>query len=875
MSGPKRTEVDAEGPEARPGAAPGGFAPRAEKRYIGLYYPNPIDLVENNVRERVAMSETIQRERALIGDPEVRSEEIAHFRGEVQRFRSGEIPAEKFQGYRLRQGLYGQRGGDVHMLRLKLPYGRVDPDQLETIAEVGERYAKGPAHVTTRQDFQYHYVPLDSAADAFRDLAEGGVTTREACGNTVRNVTACHYAGVCTQEAFDVVPYARQVSGFFLRHPRTQNMPRKFKIAFSGCATDCAHTEIHDIGLTPAVRDGRNGFRMVVGGGLGSAPRVAHLFEEFVPVEDLLPTCEAIIRLFDLYGNRKQRARARLKFLVERLGEEEFRRRYEAERAKIAEEGTSYPDLPEPEPNPEVRPWPRVAPGGEGLARWRSTNVVPERGDGLVSAQLSLYRGDITTGQLRTLARLTREYSAAGEVRLTVQQNIVMISIPEARLAALYDELAAAGLARDGAQQLSDVMSCPGAETCNLGLVASRQLAALMTDHIASDRERYDDAGGARVKVSGCPNSCGHHHIASIGFHGTAKKHQGHMAPFYEVHLGGHADGDGTVIANPTLRVPAKHGPQVMDTLLDEYRARRTDGETFDAFVARVGKDALKELLQPLTEIPSHDEDPSYYVDIGADEAFGLEDLGPGECAGGVLDLIEVGLKEARTGIALAQRARDEGRWKAAAEHADEAVFSAAQALLVTEGEEVELVPEAAQKFTEKFVATGLMPAACASVFFALGRHAAEPAPDAVRGHIGQAEQLVLLCEAAYQSMGNDLRLTRPIGLEALQDAAQGVATGEEAAAPAPAAAEAPKAAGEAATPDATLDLKGVACPMNYVKTKLKLETMPAGATLAVILDDGAPITNVPKSVANDGHEVVVNEPLEDGAHHRIVIRKA
>jgi sulfite reductase (ferredoxin) len=820
------------------------------------------------------MSETIQREEPLIGTPEVIADEIDHFRGEVARFKGGEIAPEKFQGFRLRQGLYGQRGGEgVHMLRLKLPYGKATPEQLETIAEVGETYTHGPAHVTTRQDFQFHHVPLDAAADTFRDLAAGGVTTREACGNTVRNVTACHYAGVCTQEAFDVTPYAHAVAGFFLRHPLTQNMPRKFKIAFSGCATDCAHTGIHDIGLTPAVKDGRHGFRMVVGGGLGSAPRVAHLFEDFVPVDDLLPTCEAVIRLFDLYGNRKQRARARLKFLVERLGEEELRRRYDEERGKIAEEGIAYPALPEPEPNPAVRPWIRITPAGSGFERWKASNVVAERGAGNVSVQLTLYRGDISTAQLRTLARLTREYTSSGEVRLTVQQNIVMISVAEDRLQALYDELVAAGLARDGAQGLTDVMSCPGAETCNLGLVASRGLASLMTEHMDADPDRYDDAGGARVKISGCPNSCGHHHIASVGFHGTAKKHQGHMAPFYEVHLGGHADGDGTVIANPTLRVPAKHGPKVMDTLLDHYRANRTDGETFDGFVARVGKDALKELLAPLTEIPAHDADPSYYVDIGQDEPFGLEDLGPGECAGGVLDLIEVGLKEARTGIALAQRARDEGRWTAAAGHADEAVFSAAQSLLVTEGEEVELVPEAAAKFTEKFIATGLLPATCATIFFALGRYVSgEPAPDTVRGHIDQAEQLVALCEAAYQSMGNDLRLLKPIGL----DAAEAVRTGEgDAPQAAPAAAPEAPAAGGGSEPDATLDLKGVACPMNYVKTKLKLETMPAGATLAVILDDGAPIENVPKSVSNDGHEVMVNEPMDDGAHHRIVIRKA
>ena len=803
------------------------------------------------------MSSAADIKRPSIGTPEEIAEEIAHFRSEVDRFNNGTIPAEKFQGFRLRQGLYGQRGGEGHMLRLKLPYGRGDADQLEAIADVGERYCQGPAHVTTRQDFQFHYLPLSDSADAFQALADGGITTREACGNTVRNVTGCHYAGVCTQELFDVRPYADAVYTFFLRHPATQNMPRKFKIAFSGCDTDCAHTSIQDMGLLPAIKDGRYGFRLVVGGGLGSAPRIAHLFEEFVTVEELLPTAEALIRLFDLYGNRKQRARARMKFLVEKLGDDEFRKRYEEERAKVDAAGADYPTLPEPVPNPNVVAWPDMTPTGDGFTRWVATNTVQEREPGLKSVQITLLLGDLTNDQLRKLAGLVRAYSQAGELRLTVQQNIVLISVRESDLEALYNELKAMDLAADSAQMLADVMSCPGAESCNLALTQSRGMAGLISDHIAANPTAYDDAGGARVKVSGCPNSCGHHHIASIGFHGTAKKNQGHMAPFYEVHLGGHADATGTSIANPTLRVPAKNGPAVVDTLLEAYRGDRQDGESFDAYVERVGKDSLKELLAPLTEMPSYEEDASFYRDLGEEVDFALEDMGPGECAGGVLDLIEVGLKEARQGIAVAQSARNKGNWKEVAEQADAAVFSAAQALLVTEGEEVELVPEAAAKFTEKFIATGLMPANLASLFFALGRNGGAGEATA-RQHLQACESMVLLCEEAYASMGNDLRLTQPVGGAAgpVQSAGNGVAA---------------KADG----PDAVLDLKGVACPMNYVKTKLKLETMPAGSVLEVLLDDGAPIENVPKSVANDGHDVISLDPIGDGVHHRLTIKKA
>lgn len=809
------------------------------------------------------MSDTVENSRPNVGDANVVEEEIVHFEGEVARFNSGDIPAEKFQGFRLRQGVYGQRGGGGQMLRIKLPYGRIDAEQLEVIAGVGDDYAQGPAHVTTRQDFQYHFVQLEQMGDVMRDLAKADITTREACGNTVRNVTACHYAGVCSQELFDVTPYARMIHERFLRHQVTQNMPRKFKIALSGCDTDCAHTGIHDVGLIPAQKDGQYGFRLVVGGGLGSSPRVAHLFEEFVPVDEILPACEAMVRLFDLYGNRKQRSRARIKFLVERLGEDEFRRRYDEQRAKMVEEGVTFPTMPAPVPNTNVTPWPLVMPGTSGYDRWAATNVKPERNEGLSSVQLALTLGDLTTNQLRDLARLTRSYSSVGEMRLTVQQNMVFISVPNDRVRALYDELVIINLAESGAQHLTDVMSCPGAESCNLALTASRGMGTLLSTHMAANPDRYQDDGGARIKISGCPNSCGHHHIASMGFHGTAKKNDGHMAPFYEVHLGGRSGDGETIVASPTLRIPAQHGPKVVDALLDHYREQRQGGESFDAFVARHDKDHFKVLLESLTELPSYEVDPSYYQDLGADEDFALEDMGPGECAGGVLDLIEVGLKEARQQIAKSATNMEGGQTADAAANADDAVFSAAQALLVTEGVEAELVPEVVAEFTAKFVATGLMPATCATVFFALGRHASG-SPDAavVTAHLKAADDFVRLCETAYEGMGNDLRLTSPVD--------GGTAT----AAPDAPAAEAPAAV--AATPDvATLDLKGVACPMNYVKTKLKLEMMPAGAELAVLLDDGEPIENVPRSVRNDGHEILSMDLLEGGQHHRIVIKKS
>ncbi len=566
--------------------------------------------------------------------------EIDTFDRFVHDFWAGRLNPDDFKRFRLQHGIYGQRQQDVQMLRVKIPWGGLTAAQLERLADIAERTPRGVGHVTTRQNVQFHFVPLADVPSLMRSLAGAGLTTREACGNTVRNVTVGHCAGICPREPFDPTPYAEAVARFLLRNPLNQNLPRKFKIAFSGCGDDTGLTPIHDVGARAVVRtvDGRSvrGFAIAFGGGLGPAPQLAQPLEEFTPADDLLPTVAAIVRVFDRYGNRENRNLARMKFVLRKLGVDAVRalvlREREALRLTMA--------------FPAIVPWeerPRrpagAAPAAESAgplaldpayARWRSTNVLAQRQPGWAAVTVRLVRGDATAAQLRLVARLAGEFGQGG-VRTTNQQNLQLRWIPVAALPAVYRALAAAGLALPGAERLVDITSCPGADTCQLGITSSRGLALALSEMIERDLSDLADDPGLRIKISGCPNSCGQHHIAGIGLYGGARKFHGEQAPTYQVMLGARLHGEAR-FGKPVARVPARRVPAAVRALLEVYRADRLAGETFDAFVDRVGTDRLGAVLAPWTELPPSAEAPDQYLDWGADSAFAVE-TGPGECA--------------------------------------------------------------------------------------------------------------------------------------------------------------------------------------------------------------------------------------------------
>lgn len=811
-------------------------------------------------------------------------EEIETFEGEVSRLQAGEVSVDIFKPFRLQHGIYGQRQPGVNMVRIKIPFGGLSADQLRRVAELADRYATGVGHVTTRQDIQLHFVRLPDVGTVLRGLAEVGLTTREACANTVRNVTACHLAGVCRGEVFDVTPYAKTVALHLLRNPLNQSLPRKFKIAFSGCLHDCALTPIHDIGLLAATRkDGQIGFRMSVGGGLGSAPRVAQVLREFVPMDDLIPTIEAVIKVFDTLGNRKNRNKARMKFVIEKLGFPEFVRRWEQAYASL--HGTTPDRTPlallpyRDEPAPLILPTKVTghtgnehgnghgnAQGNGGsvetpFAMWIRTNVLPQKQPGYASVLLKLPMGDLTSDQMVVVADVAERYSN-GNLRTTINQNLIIRWIPETRVADLYADLAAQGLAEPGAERVEDIIACPGTDTCGLGITSSKGLARALAEVFPPGRVPAD-LEGVDVKISGCHNSCAQHHIATIGLHGVGKRIGDHVAPHYELHLGGQVNGTAK-IGQMTVKLPAKNVPAAVSQLVTAYRRDRKAGESLPAFIARVGKSKLKEELIPHTLVPSFEEDPSFYYDWEGEAEFVLEDLGPGECAGGALEMIDNRILEAEQELYQSRLLADKHQYAMSVNKAYRAVLAAAKALLVTEGLDPVTDAETFQEFELRLVSKGAVPTGYRNLGAQIGDLGPkDTTADFAHSKIAFARGFVEACKAATEQMGKNLKL------KSVEEETQAAAPASRPSIVAP-----PAAPVSSGTP--VYDLRGVACPLNYVKTKLRLEMMETGERLEVWLDAGEPIKNVPMSLRNDGHKVLLEQALDaDSKHFKVLVEKA
>ena len=809
------------------------------------------------------------------------AEEIETFEAEADRVLGGDLSTDIFKPFRLQYGIYGQRQSGVQMVRIKIPFGGLTANQLRQVAELADRYATGVGHVTTRQDIQLHFVELKHVPEMMRLMASVGLTTREACANTVRNVTACHLAGVCQGEVFDVTPYAKTVAYHLLRNPLNQSLPRKFKIALSGCRQDCALTPIHDIGLLAAKRaDGTLGFRMVAGGGLGSTPRMAQVLREFTSMDELLPTIEAVIKVFDTLGNRKNRNKARMKFVIEKLGFDEFKRRWEAAYAAMGYAVPThepiklldYADVP-----PLIMPTKvGVTSSGHGngngsgngavslngqasaFQAWKRTNVVPQRQAGFVTAAIKLPMGDLTGDQMWVVADVAERYSN-GNIRTTINQNMVIRWIPEGRLEEFYQELVTHSLGDPGAELVEDIIACPGTDTCGLGITSSKGMARALAEVFPAGQVP-EDLRDVSVKISGCHNSCAQHHIATIGLHGVGKRLGEHTAPHYELHLGGHVDGT-PKIGQLVVKLPAKSVPAAVRHLVDVYRRDRKAGESLQSFITRVGKNVLKDELIPYTIVPPYEQDSTYYYDWEGEAEFVLEDLGPGECAGGALEMIDDRMLEADQELYQAKLLVEKHQYALSVNKSYRAVLAAAKGLLVTEGIDPATDAETFQEFDLRLASKGIVPATYKNLGAQVGDLGSKDATaEAATEKMAFAKRFVAVCRAATEQMGKDLKLSQ-VKEEAVPAAAPVAAP----ASPAPvAAAQAP-----------VYDLRGVACPMNYVKTKLKMEMMDNGEQLEVWLDAGEPIRNVPMSLRNDGHRILDEGPLEPEAKHfKILVEK-
>jgi len=580
---------------------------------------------------------------ALVAPPRQRDETWADpaepdsFAAHLDRFRRGEVAPDAFKRFRLQHGVYGQRQEDLYMLRVRIPWGGLTARQLAGLAEVAAGTPGGLGHVTTRQNIQFHSIAPGAVVDLLRRLGETGLTTRETCGNTVRNVVACPHAGVAASEPFDVTPYADAAARFFLRNPMNQTLPRKFKISFSGCSDHCGLAPAQDIGAVAVAEDAgarRPGFRLYVGGGLGASPEVAQLLEPFTPAEDLLVTLAAIVRVFDRTGNRENRGLARLKFVLRKLGIVAFRELVDRERCALHPAlAGQLPPIVAPADGPLHPPAREAAlpPDAPDFLRWHRTSVQAQKQAGYAMVTVHLPFGDVSAQALRVLAFASGQF-ADGRARTTNQQNLLLRWVPAGRLPELFRILRAGGLARPGAERLADVMACAGRDTCQIGITSSRGLGAAIARLVEERFPELADAPDLRVRISGCPNSCGHHHLASIGFSGGARDEGGAPVPTYQVYVGAALRLDATQYARPLVKVPARNCPAVVGRLLDLYRATRVPGEPFAAVVERLGLDALRHAVQDLAALPPRAEAPEAYRDWDARATFQVQ-TGEGECA--------------------------------------------------------------------------------------------------------------------------------------------------------------------------------------------------------------------------------------------------
>ncbi|MCU1282001.1 MAG: Ferredoxin--nitrite reductase [bacterium] len=566
--------------------------------------------------------------------------DIDDFVDHLRRFESGELTSDQFKVYRLTRGTYGQRQQGVNMLRVKIPQGLLAAAQVEVLADIADDYSRGFGHVTTRQNVQLHFVPLARVAEAMTKLDAVGLTMREACGGTVRNVTACALAGVCNGAAFDVTPYGQAVTRHFLRNPICQALPRKFKIALSGCGDDCAQGAINDVAILARVRNSERGFEIRVGGGLSTSPEDAHPLEEFVPADRLLPVLEAVVRVFDRTGNRQNKSRARLKYVIRKIGMDGFRKEFDLELAKLDAEGRGripidVKDEVRPDAVLRLRTPVRQTAAEDGFERFYGSNCIKQRQSGYFAVIARLERGDITSAQLRGAARLARQFSD-GTVRLSNEQNLVFRFVPEASLTALHAELLALGLGRAGARTIHDVTSCPGADTCNLAVTRSRELTTAVEDALAATTgaaaEAVKAAESLDIKISGCPNSCGQHHIAALGFHGTMRRVGGQAVPEYQLHLGGGIAREGATFGRQVVKLPAKRVPAAVVRLLELYQKERSEGEAPLAYFRRVAPDVVKQAVADLAELDPATAKPEDWLDHGDDQPFKVA-IGQGECA--------------------------------------------------------------------------------------------------------------------------------------------------------------------------------------------------------------------------------------------------
>ncbi|MFP6632321.1 MAG: nitrite/sulfite reductase [Planctomycetota bacterium] len=695
-------------------------------------------------------------------------EEIDIFETELNRFLAGQMPEKVFLEFRLRHGVYGQRQDGTQMLRIKIPLGMLTANQCEVLADLSEEYADSISHITTRQDVQYHFVDILDTPNIMRRLASTGITTKEACGNTVRNVTCCPDAGVCTDEIFDVTPHAKAMAYFLLRHPDAQNFGRKFKISFSGCAQHhCGLARIHDIGAIAATRevDGETaeGFAVYVGGGLGAVPHQAQLYSDFVPADEMLPLAQAISRVFARLGEKNKRARARMKFLVANLGIDEFRKNIKEELARLPEDSLREQIMTEAHSQKEepLKPPSELdlgAPGIDGNFRaWHRHNVRAQAQEGYSMVTVSLALGDLTANQLRGVGTISRKY-IKDTIRATVPQNLLLRWVSNEDLPALYKDLEDLRLAAPLADSVADITACPGTDSCKLGIASSRGLAGVLhrqfTADAVSGEGMGDGDGGLRdditIKISGCFNSCAQHHIANIGFFGTSKRKSGRVAPLFQVILGGTAENNADSYGLMVGKVPAHRAPEVIHKLTAIYDSEKEGSESFRDCMERLGKARIHEELEEFSEVGENEAD---FFDNRQPWEY-IKEVGQGECAGEMVDQAEFMLDDAERLIFEASLHLEAEKTQDAAKVSFEGMVKAADGLLSTRGLLLSDNYDTQAEFQKHFIDTGEFHIGVAEYFAkAHGEGDADVTPERSRQRVEESNLFIEEAHVIYSRM--------------------------------------------------------------------------------------------------------------------------
>jgi sulfite reductase (ferredoxin) len=754
------------------------------------------------------------KRRPILQIPDSVVEDTSGYRGQVEKFLQGQTSSVAFRAYRVPMGIYEQRTAGKYMVRIRIGAGLVLPFQLERVAELSKAYGDGIIHVTTRQDIQIHRVNIEDTPDVLDGLLEVGLSPRGGGGNTVRNVTACPRAGVCPKEKFDVAPYAVAAAEYLLQDRSSFNLPRKYKIVFSGCSADCAFASVADLGFFAHYKNGVKGFSVYAGGGLGPNAAVAVKIEDFIGGKEIFEVAEAVKRLFDKHGDRANKHKARLRYVLARVGAEKFVELYRKEREILKAEGLSgkVPEIRDIDSDYRV-------PGASHNGEPDQPNVLPENTAGRYTVRLCLRNGDIPADDLNAIGQIAAKYGQ-GLVRTTQLQDLLITGVARQDVEKVNRELRNLSVDVFGVPGLK-VVACAGASTCKLGLCLSRGLA----DAISNELRQADiRANGSQttIRISGCPNSCGHHHIAGVGFQGKAKRVNGRLMPCYDVLVGAETVEGRAHLAENIGTVPAKRIPDLLSEALSNGTVEKERLKSLVAKYGGIGEESLPE---------------DYYYDYGSGEPFSLAGRGPGECGAGVMDVIKLDIDEAKEAVKVTP-ANNENVYKA--------IVAAARALLVT---------------------AGLEPKKDREIFAAFGKHLIEPGwvkpqtqqllDDAIDWRMGekkgiaellpQVQDLTRRVEELFLSLDANLKFrAEPVERKA--------------------------AAGQAGKDKHVIDLRGVACPLNFVKAKLALEKLQAGAVLEVLLDEGEPVRNVPASFSAQGQEVMAIEDL--GGHFCVKVRR-